>query len=425
MVLAMQMMMVHSFQSFVLLTYEQLLCAVMPQCGRTRALDVAPDKVSAVFHQRQWQCCWRQCHSCWWQFVVWIDGEMAKQWKLKVLSFAPPFYGSESSQLTRLPLQSVLRQVLLTDWHRVHLMVRRKMTFWCWASTKLCNCQMLSRCWVHIACVKDVYCMLLRRRFVLQLVARQNCQRLSKCQWHIACVKQCHCNSQQGTKVLVDCLAWCLAPDRSILVFPPSNAVANADAAGKFVISMPSLVASVKGRKFNSQQGAVLLVTLATAKGCLSGCQWHALPSRCIKGHQPQLVDTTGVDCFTSRAVDARLIVFHVFYLPKKRSNRLVLQARSFLSQRCATVVCVSHHHVMTKLPRSCGFHLRAHLLPCFAERKLKSLDKLLRPRRHRAVIDKFALMNQFQVNEHVIISIDGLAWQHVSSIVCWGGKRS
>jgi len=223
MVLAMRMMMVHSFQSFVLLTHEQLLCAVMPQCGGTRALDVAPDKVSAVFHQRQWQCCWRQCHSCWWQFVVWIDGKMAKQWKLKVLSFAPPFYGRKSSQLTCLPLQSVLGQVLLTDWHWVHLVVRRKMTFWCWASTKLCNCHMLSRCQVHIACIKDVYCMLLRRRFVLQLVARQNCQRLSKCQWHIACVKQCHCNSQQGTKVLVDCLAWCLAPDRSIIVFPQAT----------------------------------------------------------------------------------------------------------------------------------------------------------------------------------------------------------
>jgi len=100
---------------------------------------------------------------------------------------------------------------------------------------------------------------------------------------------------------------------------------------------MPSLVASVEGRKFSSRQGAILLVTLATAKGCLSGCQWNSLPSLCN-------VDNTGVDCFTPCAVDARLIVFDVFYLPKKRSNRLVLQARLFLSQHCAIVVCASHH---------------------------------------------------------------------------------
>jgi len=33
---------------------------------------------------------------------------MAKQWKLKALPFAPHFYGSQSSQFTRLPWQSIL-----------------------------------------------------------------------------------------------------------------------------------------------------------------------------------------------------------------------------------------------------------------------------------------------------------------------------
>jgi len=92
----------------VLLKYEQLLYAVVPQCSGTRTLDVAPDKVTAVFHQRQWQHWWRQCHSCWWQFTVCIDGKMAKQWDIKALPFAPPFYGSRSSQFTHLPLQSIL-----------------------------------------------------------------------------------------------------------------------------------------------------------------------------------------------------------------------------------------------------------------------------------------------------------------------------
>jgi len=93
----------------VLLTYEQLLYAVVPQCSRTRTLDVAPDKVTTVFHKRQWQHWWRQCHSCWWHFVVCINGKLAKQWKLEALPFAPPFYGSQScSQFTHLPLQSLL-----------------------------------------------------------------------------------------------------------------------------------------------------------------------------------------------------------------------------------------------------------------------------------------------------------------------------
>jgi len=63
-----------------------------------------------------------------------------------------------------------------SDWLTwVQLLVRCNMKSWCWASTKdFVTAKCFPDAKFILLASKDVYCMLLHQRFVLQLVARQN-----------------------------------------------------------------------------------------------------------------------------------------------------------------------------------------------------------------------------------------------------------